>query len=79
MLELPTGTLTLLFSDIEGSTVLVHRLGSEWGRALSEQRRILRSAFEDFGGTEMGTEGDSFFVVFRSAHTTPSGRRPRPT
>ena len=67
MLELPTGTLTLLFSDIEGSTVLVHRLGSQWGLALSEQRRILRSAFEDFGGTEMGTEGDSFFVVFRSA------------
>ncbi|MDQ6686014.1 MAG: tetratricopeptide repeat protein [Actinomycetota bacterium] len=68
MAELPTGTLTLLFSDIEGSTVLLHRLGAHWGEALSVQREILRAAFAGHGGTEMGTEGDSFFVVFRSAH-----------
>ena len=65
--ELPTGTLTLLFSDIEGSTVLLHRLGSRWGEALTAQRRILRAAFGAHGGIEMGTEGDSFFVVFASA------------
>jgi predicted ATPase/class 3 adenylate cyclase len=68
MTELPTGTLTLLFSDIEGSTVLLHRLGDLWGEALSAQRAILRAAFAEHNGTEMGTEGDSFFVVFRSAH-----------
>jgi predicted ATPase/class 3 adenylate cyclase len=68
MPELPTGTLSLFFSDIEGSTVLLHRLGSAWGKALSEHREILRAAFEQHGGVEMGTEGDSFFVVFESAH-----------
>ena len=66
--ELPTGTLTLLFSDIEGSTALLHRLGPRWGEALSTHRTILRAAWVEHGGTEMGTEGDSFFVVFRSAH-----------
>jgi predicted ATPase/class 3 adenylate cyclase len=64
---LPTGTLTLLFSDIEGSTVLLHRLGPRWGEALSAHRAIMRTAFAEHHGTEMGTEGDSFFVVFRSA------------
>ncbi len=68
MPELPTGTLSLFFSDIEGSTVLVHRLGSAWARALSEQRQIMRAAFAEHRGIEMGTEGDSFFVVFGSAH-----------
>ncbi|WP_193315245.1 tetratricopeptide repeat protein [Nostocoides sp. F2B08] len=63
----PTGTLTMLFSDIEGSTSLLHGLGSRWGEALSAQRRILRAAFEAHDGREMGTEGDSFFVVFTSA------------
>ncbi len=67
MTSLPTGTLTLLFSDIEGSTVLLRRLGPDWGAALSAQRAILRAAFAAHGGTEMGTEGDSFFVVFTSA------------
>jgi predicted ATPase/class 3 adenylate cyclase len=65
---LPTGTLTLLFSDMEGSTSLLHRLGGQWGEALSAQRRIMRAAFAAHGGHEMGTEGDSFFVVFTSAH-----------
>jgi predicted ATPase/class 3 adenylate cyclase len=65
--ELPTGTVTLLFSDIEGSTVLVRRLGERYGEALSAQRALLRAAFGSFGGRELGTEGDSFFVVFESA------------
>lgn len=64
--DLPTGTLTLLFSDIEGSTLTLNRLGERWGEALSAQRSILRSVFESHGGHEMGTEGDSFFVVFTS-------------
>ncbi len=67
MRPLPVGTLTLLFSDIEGSTSMLNGLGSRWGEALSAQRSILRAAFKEHGGREMGTEGDSFFVVFSSA------------
>ena len=52
---LPTGTLTLLFSDIEGSTSLLNGLGPRWGDALSAQRRILRGAFQAHDGHEMGT------------------------
>lgn len=65
--SLPSGTVTLLFSDIEGSTQLLSRLGERYGEALSAQRSFLRSEFGRWGGTEMGTEGDSFFVVFPSA------------
>ena len=68
MSPLPTGTLTLLFSDIEGSTSLLNRLGSRWGEALFAHRRIMRTAIATHHGHEMGTEGDSFFVVFTSAH-----------
>ncbi len=57
----------MLFSDIEGSTVLVRRLGDRYGEALSAQRAVLRAAIGAWRGHEMGTEGDSFFVVFRSA------------
>ena len=67
MSPLPTGTLTLLFSDIEGSTSLLNRLGSRWGEALFAHRQILRTAIAAHHGHEMGTEGDSFFVVFTSA------------
>ena len=64
---LPTGTVTMLFSDIEGSTTLLSRLGDRYAEALSAQRALLRTAFGDCRGKEMGTEGDSFFVVFESA------------
>jgi class 3 adenylate cyclase/tetratricopeptide (TPR) repeat protein len=65
--EFPAGTITMLFSDIEGSTLLLSRLGDRYGEALSAQRALLRAAFASHGGREMGTEGDSFFVVFASA------------
>ena len=65
--ELHAGTITMLFSDIEGSTALLRRLGDRYADALSAQRALLRAAFADCGGQEMGTEGDSFFVVFGSA------------
>ena len=65
--ELHAGTITMLFSDIEGSTALLRRLGDRYAEALSAQRALLRAAFADCGGQEMGTEGDSFFVVFDSA------------
>jgi predicted ATPase/class 3 adenylate cyclase len=57
----------MLFSDMEGSTQLLARLGGAYGDLLSSQRGLLRSAFCAHHGTEMGTEGDSFFVVFASA------------
>jgi predicted ATPase/class 3 adenylate cyclase len=63
---LPSGTLTLLFSDIEGSTRLLSQLGVQYGEALSVQRSIMREEVKRCGGTEIGTEGDSFFVVFSS-------------
>ena len=65
--ELHAGTITMLFSDIEGSTALLRSLGDRYAEALSAQRALLRAAFADCGGQEMGTEGDSFFVVFDSA------------
>ena len=66
--ELPAGTITMLFSDIEGSTALLGRLGGDrYGEALSAQRELLRAAIAAWHGREMGTEGDSFFVVFGSA------------
>ncbi|HLX35101.1 MAG TPA: adenylate/guanylate cyclase domain-containing protein [Candidatus Limnocylindrales bacterium] len=63
----PTGTVTFLFSDIEGSTKLVERLGDGWPDLLERHRRAMRAAFETYHGFEQGTEGDSFFVVFGSA------------
>ena len=54
----------MLFSDIEGSTHLVNRLGDRWLDVLDGQRRLCRAAWLRWHGTEMGTEGDSFFVVF---------------
>ena len=60
--------MTLLFSDIEGSTALLSRLGDRYyAEALSAQRALLRAAFRAGDGRELGTEGDSFFVVFESA------------
>ena len=64
---LPTGTVTLLFSDMEGSTKLLTRLGDRYVDALDAQRAILRKVWTDWQGTELGTEGDSFFVVFATA------------
>ena len=71
-MALPTGTVTLLFSDIEGSTRLLNRLGGRYAAALELQRTILRQAWADFGGTELGTEGDSFFVAFPDAPSAVS-------
>jgi len=57
----------MLFTDIEGSTRMVQELGPSYGDVLSDQRRIMRRTIAAYGGHEMGTEGDSFFVVFASA------------
>src|SRR5687768_6645530 len=67
MAELPSGTVTLLFTDIEGSTRLLERLGDRYLEVLGGHRRLLRAAFARFDGREVGTEGDSFFVAFARA------------
>jgi YVTN family beta-propeller protein len=65
--EVPTGTVTFLFTDIEGSTQLLKQLAGDYGEMLAEHQRILRAAFEAHGGWEVDTQGDSFFVAFRRA------------
>jgi predicted ATPase/class 3 adenylate cyclase len=66
--DLPTGTVTFLFTDVEGSTKLLHELGAEgYAAALAEHRRILREAFDAHGGVEVDTQGDAFFVAFPTA------------
>ena len=63
----PVGTVTFLFSDIEGSTRLLDQLGDRYGGVLQLHREAMRRAFVAHGGVERGTEGDSFFVAFGDA------------
>jgi class 3 adenylate cyclase len=66
--DLPTGTVTFLFTDIEGSTRSLHALGpDEYAKALAEHRRVLRAAFDARGGLEVETRGDAFMVAFPTA------------
>jgi predicted ATPase/class 3 adenylate cyclase len=66
--ELPTGTVTFLFTDIEGSTRLLHALGpARYAEALAEHRRIVREAAGAHGGVEVDTQGDAFFIAFPTA------------
>lgn len=67
MSQLPTGTITLLFTDIEGSTRLLQQLGERYAPVLEKCRGLLRSAFEQWNGYEVDTQGDAFFVVFARA------------
>ena len=68
MSELPSGTVTFLFTDIEGSTRLLHELGEDgYAEALAEHRTVLREAFARHGGVEVDTQGDAFFVAFPTA------------
>jgi predicted ATPase len=68
MRKLPSGTVTFLFTDIEGSTRLLHELGAEeYASALAEHRRVLRDAFARHHGVEVDTQGDAFFVAFPTA------------
>ena len=68
MSSLPTGTVTFLFTDIEGSTKLLRDLGAEeYSRVLGDHRRVLRAAFAANQGVEVDTQGDAFFVAFPTA------------
>ncbi len=67
MSELPAGTVTLLFTDIEGSTRLLEEVGERYAALLGEHRRTLRESFARHGGVEVGTEGDAVFAAFTRA------------
>jgi predicted ATPase/class 3 adenylate cyclase len=64
---LPSGTVTFLFTDIEGSTRLLHELGDVYAAALADHRQKLRRAFAEHDGVEVDTQGDAFFVAFARA------------
>src|SRR5215212_4002354 len=66
MAELPTGTITFLFTDIEGSTRLLDALGDPYRALQDRHAEIIREAISEEQGHEVRTEGDSFFVVFRT-------------
>ena len=66
--DLPTGTVTFLFTDVEGSTRLLHALGADaYAAALAAHRATLRAAFAQHAGVEVDTQGDAFFVAFPTA------------
>jgi predicted ATPase/class 3 adenylate cyclase/DNA-binding CsgD family transcriptional regulator len=67
MYHLPTGTVTLLFTDIEGSTHLLQQLGKQYDELLAQCRQLLRAAFQQWNGYEVDTQGDSVFVAFARA------------
>jgi predicted ATPase/class 3 adenylate cyclase len=66
--QLPSGTVTFLFTDVEGSTKLLHELGAEkYADALAAHRRAIRDAFAAHGGVEVDAQGDAFFYAFPTA------------
>src|SRR3954462_7780998 len=67
MAEIPTGTVTFLFTDIEGSTKLLNRFGDRYHDILGQHNSVLRAIFDQHGGREMTTEGDAFFIAFPRA------------
>ena len=67
MSALPSGTVTFVFSDIEGSTALLKRLGERYDGVLSDHRRLMRESFTELGGVEIDTQGDAFFFAFPRA------------
>jgi predicted ATPase/class 3 adenylate cyclase len=83
---LPSGTVTFLFTDVEGSTKLLHDLGADrYAEALADHRRIVREASDRNSGVEVDTQGDAFFLAFptavgavRAAHEIVEGLRPGP-
>jgi class 3 adenylate cyclase len=72
MTALPSGTVTFVFSDIEGSTSLLKALGDEYGDVLSGHRTLMRECFTTRGGVEIDTQGDAFFFAFSRARDAVS-------
>jgi class 3 adenylate cyclase len=73
MATLPGGTITFLFTDIEGSTRLLQELGDAYGDVVRDHRRLLREHLGDNGGTEVDTQGDAFFYSFTRARDAVGG------
>jgi class 3 adenylate cyclase len=71
MCDLPSGTVTFLFADVEGSTRLLQELDERYADVLAVHRRVLREAFRLHGGVEVDTQGDAFFVAFGRASDAP--------
>src|SRR5919202_277 len=67
MSDLPLGTVTLLFTDVESSTKLVHELGDAYAGVLADHRRLVRDAVAAAGGYEVDSRGDEFFLAFQEA------------
>src|SRR5260221_14396415 len=67
VLDLPTGTITLLFTDIEGSTLLLQHVGEQYSHVLDQCRQLLHAAFQRFHGHKVDTQGDAFFFAFARA------------
>jgi class 3 adenylate cyclase len=72
MTHLPAGTVTFLFSDIEGSTDLLKRLDERYAQLIADHRRIIRGTFGEYGGIEIDAQGDSFFFAFPRAREAVS-------
>jgi class 3 adenylate cyclase len=73
MATLPGGTVTFLFTDVEGSTRLLQELGDAYGDVVADHRRLLREAFGAAGGSEVDTQGDAFFYAFPRARDAVAG------
>jgi class 3 adenylate cyclase len=73
MVEVPSGTVTLLFTDVEGSTRLLKRLRKRYGELLAEHHRLMRAALVQHAGREMDTQGEAFFAVFPRAKDAVAG------
>jgi class 3 adenylate cyclase len=71
--SLPSGTVTFLFTDIEGSTALLKELGERYGDVLGRERGILRETLTNAGGQEIDTQGDAFFFSFMRARDAVTG------
>jgi predicted ATPase/class 3 adenylate cyclase len=71
--HLPSGLVTFMFTDIEGSTRMARMLGADYREVLTEHRRLVRAALSAHGGAELFTEGDSFFVAFADASAAAAG------
>src|SRR5437763_13635267 len=67
VLDLPTGTITLLFTDIEGSTLLLRHVAQQYSRVLAQCRQLLRTAFQQPHGDDVDTQGDALFFAFARA------------